>query len=302
MTPFHRAARQAFTPLLTPFSGNAIDMPALEAAIDRQIVAGMDGLVVGDAVGEGPTLKREEHDVLLRACIERGRRHLSIVAATGTNCTKTTIERSRRAEELGADALLVTVPYYSKPMLAGVIDHFRQVAAAVGIPLLIDDDPGRTAKDYGAALLEALADCHVIAGVCHGPDRLAHVAALTPALKDRFLHLTRDDATLPQFLALGGNGAISPVANVIPSPVQTTVALGSVGVERPGELTRTVSRAVAALGRDDVAALKEAMSFIHQSPADVRLPLVAAEAETVVRIRHAFAPFARCEIGNRMAA
>jgi 4-hydroxy-tetrahydrodipicolinate synthase len=301
MTPFHRAARQAFTPLLTPFSETGLDLEALASAVDRQIIAGMDGIIVGDAIGEGQVLTGEERDALLRACVVRARPHLSVIAATGTNCTKTTIKRSRRAEALGADALLVTVPYYSKPTLAGVVGHFLQVAAAVGLPILIDDDPGCTAKDFGPALLEALSDCHAIAGVCHGADRLAYFAGLSSALETRFQHLTRDDARLPQFLALGGHGAISPIANVIPSPVQTMVSLGG-SFESGGSFGAAVSGAVAALGRDDVAALKEAASFIHQCPADVRLPLVPAEPETVIRIRHAFAPFARCETGRRMAA
>jgi 4-hydroxy-tetrahydrodipicolinate synthase len=301
MTPFHRAARQIFTPMLTPFCEKGLDLQAFNAAIDRQIIAGTDGIVVADAIGEGPVLTEGERDALLRAAVGRAKPHLSIIAATGTNCTRSTIDRSRRAEALGADALLVTIPYYSKPTLEGVVDHFRQVAAAVGLPILIDDDPGRVAKDFGPALLEALSCCHAIAGVCHGMDRLAHFAGLSSALETRFLHLTRDDARLPQFLAIGGNGAMSPIANIIPSPIQTVVSLGG-SFENDSPFGVAVSGAIAALGREDVAALKEAASFVHQYPADVRLPLVASEPETVIRIRHAFAPFARSETGRQMAA
>lgn len=301
MNPFHRAARQTFTPLLTPFSDGGLDREALEAAIDRQVIAGMDGVIIGDVVGEGQAMRADEHDALLRACVRRGRPHLSIIAATGTNCTRGTIERCRRAEALGADALLVTIPFYSKPSLCGVVDHFRQIATAVSIPVLIDDEPGRTARDYGPALLDALHDCLVIAGVCHGPDRLAYFATMSAGLRARFLHLSRDDASLPQFLALGGNGSVSPVANVIPSPIQTMVGMAE-NFEISSPFGIVMKHAVAALGRDDVAALKEAASFIHQHPADVRLPLVAAEPETVIRIRKAFAPFARSETGGQIAA
>ncbi|UIK03494.1 dihydrodipicolinate synthase family protein [Neorhizobium galegae] len=141
MTPFHTAPRQAYTPLLTPFSENGIDFQALESAVDRQIVGGMDGIIVCDAVGEGFALSQGERDAILWSCVTRAKPHLSIIAAAGTNCTRTTIEQSHRAAELGADALLITVPYYSKPPLKGVIDHFRQISAAVSIPILIDDDP-----------------------------------------------------------------------------------------------------------------------------------------------------------------
>lgn len=301
MTPFHRASRQAFTPLITPFQNDGIAFDALEAAIDRQIVAGMDGIVVGDVVGEGPTLSDVEHDALLRTCLERGKRHLSVIAATGTYCTRTTIEKSLRAQALGADALLITVPYYSKPTVKGVVGHFRQIAAAVSIPVIVDDNPGRTAKDFGSELLEGLNDCQIITGVCHGSDRLAYFSTLPKHLRARFIHLTRDDTTLCRFIELGGDGAISPIANVIASPMQTVISLGST-FGSFGSLTETITAAIQAVGAEDVAALKEAMSFIHQSPADVRLPLLACEPETISRIRHALAPFARCEEKVRAAA
>jgi len=302
MTSFHRAPRQVFTPILTPFGqSGGVDFKMLEQAIHRQVVAGMDGIVVCDSVGEGQSLTQGERDAILWSCVSRGRPHLSVIAATGTNCTRTTIEQCLRAQELGADALLVTIPYYSKPTLKGVVDHFRQIAASVSVPIIVDDDPGRTAIDHGAALLEGLSEFEIIAGVCHGADRLTHFARLTHATRRRFLHLSRDDRMLLQFLELGGNGIVSPISNVIPSPVQTMVSMMENFLE-PNHLLGCLAEALAAVGRDDVAALKEAASFIHQYPADVRLPLVPAEPETVIRVRRALAPFARCEASGRIAA
>lgn len=301
MTSLRRARRQTFTPLLTPFVENRIDLPAFEAAIDRQIVAGVDGIVICDVIGEGPVLGSDEQEKLLETCVFRARPHLSVIAAAGTNCTASTIERCRRAEQLGADALLVTVPYYSKPTLNGVVQHFRETAAAVGIPIIVDDDPGRTARDYGSALVEALAEIDAIASICHGAGRFGHFAALPASLKARFMHLSRDDNRLMEFLDLGGHGALSALANVIPSPVQTMVEMTERG-RGAGSLLRAMSVAAAALGADDVVALKEAQFFVHQFPADVRLPLVPAEPETILRMRHAFAPFAKCELSTRSMA
>jgi 4-hydroxy-tetrahydrodipicolinate synthase len=301
MTPFHRADRLAFTALVTPFEGETVSYDALGSAIARQVVANLDGVIVGDVVGEGQTLSSDEHDDLLRACVAHGKRQLSVIAATGTYCTADTIERSRGAERIGADALLVTVPYYSKPTLAGVVNHFLQVAEAVSVPIVIDDDPGRTGKDFGPALLEKLEECRAIAGVCHGIDRLAHFSGLSSRTRNRFVHLTRDDTVLAHFLNQGGNGCISSVANVIPSSIQTMVTLGE-SYNGAVSMTDEVACAVAAIGRDDVAALKEAASFIHQAPAEVRLPLVPSEPETIIRVRQAYAPFARCENPMRDAA
>lgn len=301
MTPLYHAARQAFTPLLTPFAETGIDFPALEAAIHRQIVADMAGIVVCDSVGEGFLLTQDERDAVLATCAARGQPHLSIIAGAGTNCTSTTIEQCWRAEEIGADALLVTVPYYSKPTLKAVIEHFRQVAASVSIPIIVDNDPGRTAIDHGPALFEWLAELPMIAGICHGGDQLAQFARLVPAIRTRFLHLSRDDRTLAPFLQLGGHGAISPIANVIPSPIQTMVSTEESFFEA-SSFTERLAEIVAAVGRDDIAALKEAAWFVHQHPADVRLPLVPVEPETMIRLRRALAAFVRCEESGQMAA
>lgn len=301
MTPFGQARRQTFTPLLTPFSGGVVNHGAFEAAIERQIVAGIDGIVIGDVIGEGPTSSDEEREMLLKTGISNGKRHLSVIAATGTNCTAATIARCRRAEELGADALLVTVPYYSRPTLAGVVEHFRRITAAVSLPVVVDDDPGRTARDYGPALMEALAGFDIITGICHGTDRLGHFAGVSQALKDRYLHLSRDDATLLPFLSTGGAGALSAVANVIPSDLQAVVAMTKERQE-PGSLVQAVATAVSAVASQDIAALKEAACFAHQFPRDVRLPLLACEPETVLRVRQAFAAFAGRKVAATVAA
>lgn len=294
MTPFNRAGHQVFTPLLTPFRNGKIDLSGFEAAIDRQVVAGIDGIIVCDIIGEGPTLAETEREILLKTAIARGKPHLNVIVSTGANCTDKTIARCRAAEEAGADALMVTVPYYSKPSLRGVFEHFRQICAAVSIPVIVDDDPGRTAKDYGPALLTAIMPFDLIVGVCHGVDRLGYFAGLPVEMKQRFAHFSRDDGTLLAFLDLGGGGAVSPLANIIPSPVQMLAAM----TERPRgaeALVGAMAGAAHALGGDDVAALKEAQAFIHQSSADLRLPLFEPEPEAIIRLRHAFAPFARCE-------
>jgi 4-hydroxy-tetrahydrodipicolinate synthase len=299
MTHFHRASRQTFTPLLTPFLDDAVDHAALDAAIDRQTVAGVDGIIVCDAIGEGWALTEAERGAIIWTAVNRGSPHLSVMVATGTNCTRTTIERSLRAQELGADALLITVPYYSKPSLPGVLDHFLQVASAVALPIVVDDDSSRTAINYGPRLFDKLAGIGSIVGVCHGIDRIGHFMRLTSEIRERFVHLSRDDAALLGFIEHGGAGVVSPLANIVPSPVQALVSMAD-GV--PSQLGDLIMRAAEAVGRDDVAALKVASLLIHQTSADVRLPLVASDPEIIIRLRHALAPFARCEDGNGTAA
>ncbi|MCJ7997693.1 dihydrodipicolinate synthase family protein [Rhizobium cremeum] len=301
MMPFRHRCPAGFTPLLTPFSEDRCDIAALNAAIDRQVAAGMDGIVILDAFGEGHALDAQERDAIISACVQRAQGRLSVIAATGTNCTTASIDLARRAVRLGADALLVTIPYYSKPRLAGVVEHFRSIADAVPVPIIVDDDPGRTAIDFGMGLLSGLASTEGIVAVCHGQARLGFFAGLPANLRRRYLHLSRDCRTLPAFIASGGNGAISPLANVLPSHVRSILD-ASAELGRMTALHQEIVSALASCGPDDIAALKEATSFIHQHPADVRLPLVAAEPETIIGIRHAFAPFARCEGEATVAA
>jgi 4-hydroxy-tetrahydrodipicolinate synthase len=293
-----RDSSHAFTTLLTPFSKDGVvDYRALKTSLDRQIDAGLDGVVVLDIVGEGYSLDQLERDRILATAVDHANGRMSVIAATGTNCTRTTVDQSRRAADLGADALLVTVPYYSKPGLAGVVDHFRQLALSVDRPIIADDDPARTAIDLGAGLLARLAEFDRVVGICHGSDRLAFFAGLSFELRNRYLHFTRGEVSLPTFVAAGGHGTLSPLANILPVHVRSLVDKSS-DASKKAELSNEIASALRAIGREDIAALKEAASFILHYPTDVRLPLVATEPETVARIRHAFAPFARCEAGN----
>lgn len=272
MTCFRGCGPYAITAMLTPFCATGIDIPAFEAEVARQVAAGMDGVVVHDVIGEGCTLDQPEKDLLLTTAVRCAGDNLTVIAATGSNCTRKTIEDSVRAQRLGADALLVTVPYYSKPTLKGVADHFRQISAAVGVEIMVDDEPSRTARDYGADLLEALADLDEIVGICHGSGRLAHFADLKTRLRDRYTHLSRDERSLSSFMALGGSGVVSSLSNVSPDarwPI--------------GEMS------VAGIEPCDIPSLKVAVSANRPYPIDVRLPLVPLDQESENLLRRACA-------------
>ncbi|KQQ35532.1 hypothetical protein ASG19_17745 [Rhizobium sp. Leaf306] len=276
MTCFQGPGPFAITAMLTPFSGTGIDIAVFETEVGRQVGAGIDAIVVHDVIGEGCALDHREQDLLLTTAVRRAGSKLTVIAATGSNCTAKTIEHSLRAQELGAKALLLTVPYYTKPTLKGVIDHFRQIEAVVRLPILIDDDPSRTARDFGEELLVGLADLAGIVGVCHGPGRLAHFANLKTSLRTRFNHLSRDDHSMSSFLALGGSGVISALTNIRPAPMTSS--------------NRTVdARSIPQLDACDVAALKLAVSLDRPFPTNVRLPLVPLERDEEIALRAACA-------------
>lgn len=272
MTSFRRGSPYAITAMLTPFTSTGIDTTVFEAEVARQVAAGIDAIVVHDFIGEGCTLEQWEKDLLLTTAVRCAGDTLTVVAAIGSNCTRKTIEESLTAQRLGADALLVTVPYYSKPTLEGVVGHFRQISAAVGLEILVDDDPSRTARDYGCELLGELAALDGVVGICHGVGRLAHFANLQTPHRERYMHLSRDEQSLPSFMALGGSGVVSSLSNL------SADARWPIGETSVWELDPA-----------DIPALKTAVSADRPYPTDVRLPLVPLDLESEELLLQAFA-------------
>lgn len=145
----------AITALVTPFRRD--DRPALRALAEWQILSGVDGLTVCSTMGEGPTLSPQERGEVIDLVIRSAAGRAPVIAATGTNSTESTIVLTREAEALGAAAALVTVPYYSKPGQKGIIHHFEQLAAASGLPVIVDNAPAQTASDLSTETLGRLA-------------------------------------------------------------------------------------------------------------------------------------------------
>lgn len=282
------AELRTVTALVTPFRDGSLEPSLLAAAVDRQVRAGVDGIVVCDVFGEGYALSRDERDRVLTTCLERTAGRLAVLAATGTNDTAETVAMTRRAEELGADGVLVTVPYYSKPVPKGVIGHFREVAGATRLPVIMDDDPYRTALDCGHALLSSLADVENIVGIRHGIGRLEAFHRLPADLRRRYRHYSSDDSTLPMFLACGGHGCISALGNVLPYRL---AAMNAPAAASAGDLSfrQAQSLLVAAEGRWDAAIVKAAAAILYGTPPEVRLPLVEVEPQVREAIAHALA-------------
>lgn len=271
------------TALLTPFRQGRMDRSELQRAVDRQIAAGVSAILICDHIGEGYALTQDERDAVLLICREQSAGRLALIVATGCNDTAKTIERSRRAEVLGAAALLVTVPFYSKPALRGVANHFHAIAQETRLPLIVDDDPGRTGLDHGQSLLSLLADIPSVVGIRHGPGRLEAFYRLPTELKQRFRHWTADDFTVALFRACGGHGCISARGNICPG----TLDARSDGTSAADEMMQALL--VVAGGRWDAAALKTCASLLHGSSAEVRLPLVPLDPPLVAAIREAIA-------------
>jgi 4-hydroxy-tetrahydrodipicolinate synthase len=205
------------TAIVTPFRSGAIDESALRDLVERQIEAGVDGLVPCGSTGESATLSHAEHRRVVEIVVQATRGRVSVVAGTGSNSTREAIELTQHAKEAGADGALLISPYYNKPTQEGIVLHYAEIARATSFPLLVYNIPGRTASNILPATMARLADIPQVVGVkdsCADMGQVADAIARCP--EDFRLLSGNDDLTLP-LLALGSHGVISTTSNVAPS-------------------------------------------------------------------------------------
>ncbi len=265
------------TALVTPFRNDRLDLATLERLAERQINSGIDGLAVCTVTGEGPTLSATERAAIIRSCVRVAAGRVAVIAATGTNATSTTIALTLEAQKLGADAALITVPYYSKPGQKGIVHHFAEVAAASDLPFLIDDSPSRCASSLAPESLEALASLESILGVVHAGDAAVR---LQPHLLERFVHLSSDDSSALSFLACGGDGMLASGTNVEPRLFSSLYRLAKAGnIAAATALHARLQPLIRALAEDaSPAPIKYALHVLLGTLPDVRLPMVGLEA------------------------
>ncbi len=202
--------------LITPFQDGDIDMPAFEKFVEWQIEQGSHGLVPCGTTGESPTLSHEEHNRIVRACVDIVKQRIPVIAGTGSNSTREAITLTQHAKDAGADAALIVTPYYNKPTQDGMYEHFKAIHDAVAIPIIIYNIPGRCIIDMSVETMARLAELPNIIGVKDATNDLARPAQVRREIGADFCQLSGEDATAPAFLAQGGGGCISVVANVAP--------------------------------------------------------------------------------------
>src|SRR6202171_4704690 len=196
--------------LPTPFDeGDGLDLTAFAKLCERQIDAGVSAIVVGETAGEASTLTPVEHDSIVRAAVDIGRGRVRVIAGAGSNSTSQAIELTRRAETAGADAILSVVPYYNKPMQAGIQAHFRAIADQTTLPLILHDIPSRTNRELSDDTLARLAQSKRCIGLRDGTGDTARPLRLRSRLPPSFRLLSGDDATALAFFVNGGGGWLS---------------------------------------------------------------------------------------------
>ncbi len=214
----------AHTALVTPFRDGVIDEAALTSLIEFQIQAGISGIIPVGTTGESPTLSHEEHRRVIEVAIAAANKRILVIAGTGSNATSEAVQLTIEAEKLGADAALLVAPYYNKPSAEGLYRHFKSVADAVSIPIVLYSIPGRCGIEIPVSVVARLAaDCPNIVAIKEAGGSVERVNQLRAALPTSFEILSGDDSLTLPFMAAGAVGVISVASNIIPSDVQNLV-------------------------------------------------------------------------------
>ena len=214
-----------YTALITPFNRDgSVDYGCLRALVDQQAAAGIAGVCPVGTTGESPTLDYEEHAQVIRKTVEYAAGRMQVVAGTGANSTREAVELTRHAKEDGADATLQIAPYYNKPSPEGLYRHFAEVAE-VGLPVLLCNAPGRTARDIPVPVLRRLAAHDAVKGIKEAAGDANRVNLIRAAIGDRLDILSGDDSLTLPMMAAGAKGVVSVASNVVPAEIVKMVNL-----------------------------------------------------------------------------
>jgi 4-hydroxy-tetrahydrodipicolinate synthase len=218
------------TALVTPFrKDQSLDEDTLRKLVRRQIQAGINFLVPCGTTGESPTLTRAEHLRVVEITIQEAKGKVPVLAGAGGYNTAEVIELARELQNMGADGILSVTPYYNKPTQEGLIQHFKAIAQAVRLPIVIYNIQGRTGVNVETATLRRLAEIDNIVGVKEASGNIGQMASVLHLLPEQFTVLSGDDATVIPLIALGGRGVISVVANEIPAEFSKLTKLALAG-------------------------------------------------------------------------
>jgi 4-hydroxy-tetrahydrodipicolinate synthase len=283
----------AFTALITPFRHGETDEPALRRIVEFQIAEGITGLVPCGTTGESVTMTPTEHDRVIEIVVEQAAGRVPVIAGTGTNDTRTTIERTRHARKAGADAALVVVPYYNKPTQEGMYRHFAAIAEAIDLPVVLYNVPGRTGVNMTPETVLRLAELPTVTAIKEASGNLDQVSEIVRGAPEGFGVLSGDDSLTLPIVSVGGQGVISVASNIAPRAIAelTRLALAgdSAGARRRHLDLFDLCRAM--FLDNNPTAVKTAASLLGLCTAEVRSPLTELSADSRARLIAAMTAF-----------
>jgi 4-hydroxy-tetrahydrodipicolinate synthase len=276
------------TALATPFRRDgSLDEPTLRRLVQRQIDAGIDFLVPCGTTGESPTLSHEEHVRVVEITVDIAKGKVPILGGAGGYNTAEVIALARELAETGVDGILSVTPYYNKPTQEGLFQHYRAIAGAVPLPIIVYSVQGRTGVNIEPATVKRLAQIENIVGIKEASGNVSQIAAILNVVPNDFIVLSGDDAITLPVISLGGRGVISVVSNEIPREMSRLTRAALLG---DFQTAREIHRRFHPLMEinfveSNPIPVKAAMAEMDLLEPVWRLPLVAPKAENQARIR-----------------
>jgi 4-hydroxy-tetrahydrodipicolinate synthase len=276
--------------LVTPMADDGrLDLAALDALVEWHLSQGTDGIVAIGTTGEASTLEGDEQFEVVARCVRAARGRVPVIAGATSNSTAHAVQLSRRAEAVGADAILSAAPYYNKPMQEGLYRHFQAVAEAVSIPVLLYNVPSRSVADILPETVERLAKLANVKGIKEATGDLKRAAEIRRRCGADFLLISGDDATAREFILQGGQGVISVTANVAPKRMhEMCVAARAGDAAKAAAIDAELAPLHQALFvESNPIPVKWALQEMGRIPAGIRLPLTSLAPESQPAVRSA---------------
>ena len=277
----------ACTALVTPFLDGRVNYPMMEMLLRRQIDAGIKAVVVCGTTGESPTLSDDEKLELFCRCKAYAGNDCMIIAGTGSNDTAHAVELSRSAEEEGADALLVVSPYYNKATPDGLFAHFLTIAGNVNIPVIVYNVPSRTGVDIPISVYKRLSSIPNIAGVKEASADITKITRIKKECPKDFCVWSGNDDQIVPVMALGGEGVISVLSNVLPAQTQAMAQAALAGdFDTAASLQCQLLPLIELLFCEvNPISVKAAMKMIGYDCGGCRLPLTAMTSDNAMKLK-----------------
>ena len=267
--------------IVTPFRNGKVDERAFGDLIEWQLANGTNGIVPCGTTGESATLTNDEHHRVIRLSVEVVKGRVPVIAGTGSNSTDEAISLTRHAKEAGADGALLITPYYNKPTQEGLYRHYKAVAEAVDMPLVLYNIPGRTGVNMLPTTVARLSVMKSIVGIKEGSGSVQQASEIAQTCGDRLTVLSGDDPLTLPMMAVGAKGVITVTANVMPKEMAQLVASFQAGrIDEARRIHFALSALFAALFYEtNPIPVKEALGMMGKIDPELRLPLCAMSAD-----------------------